>query len=126
MSKHETWRTRKFWEENGGLLIEEFIAVKPNKNQGIRVIDAVIVLDEPKRIHDNNEYDISGKDVIVVQTKSGRLGMYLLGQSFFSRFLIERHNPSSIRNVAICGKSDVVMEELARVHNIEVVVIPDK
>ena len=28
MSKHETWRTGKFWESIGGLLIEEFEVVK--------------------------------------------------------------------------------------------------
>ena len=123
MSKHETWRTRKYWEQTGGLLIEEFIAVPGTKNQGRRPIDGLIVLNEGTAIHNNNFYDIAGKDVIVIQTKSGRIGMYLLGQAYFSKFLIEKHKPRSIKCVAICGRRDAVMEELAKKHEVEVIEI---
>lgn len=125
MSKHETWRTRMYWESIGGLLIEEFVAVKGTKDQGIRPVDGVIVLGEEKRIHDSNSYDISGKDVIVIQTKKERIGMYLLGQAYFSKFLIERHNPKSVKSVAICGRNDKVMQELADEHDVEIVVIKE-
>lgn len=124
MSKHETWRTSKYWDRIGGLLIEEFVAVPGTRTQGRRPIDSVIVLNEDKKIHYGNTYDITGKDVIVIQTKSGRLGMYLLGQAYFSRFLIERHKPKSIKCVAICGRTDEVMELLARQHDIEIVEMP--
>ena len=128
MSKHETWRTRKYWKSVGGLLIEEFSAVQESKipDQENRYIDAVIVLNEPDSIHNGNTYDLSGKDVIVVQTKKGRIGMYLLGQAFFSAQLIELHNPRSVRTVAICGKNDHMMNRLAKKNGIEIVVIPDK
>jgi len=126
MSKNETWRTRKYWESIGGLLVEEFIAVSGNENQARRPIDGLIVLNEEKDIHSDNTYDITDKDVIVVQTKSGRIGMYLLGQAYFSKFLIERHKPRSIKSVAICGKTDKIMEELAKMHNVEIVVIDDE
>ena len=125
MSLHETWRTRKYWESIGGLLIEEFVAVKGGKNQGRRPLDAVIVLGEKNEIHSGNYYDISGKDIISVQTKSGRIGMYLLGQAYFSRFLLEKFEPKSIRSVAICGREDIIMQELAERHGVEIVVIPD-
>lgn len=125
MSKHETWRTRKYWEQVGGLLIEEFIAVSGSEHQGRRPIDGLIVLNEGKSIHNSNTYDLTNKDVIVIQTKSGRIGMYLLGQAYFSKFLIERHKPRTIKSVAICGKTDIVMEELAKLHNVEIVVISD-
>lgn len=125
MSKHETWRTRKFWDKVGGLLIEEFIAIKPTREQGVRPVDAVIVLGENKSIHPTNSYDITGKDVIVIQTKRGRIGMYLLGQAYFSKHLIQMHNPRSVRSVAICGRNDKVMAELANSHNVEIVVIPE-
>ena len=46
MSKHETWRTRKFWESTGGLLIEEFEVVKKSNTSARRLIDGVIVLGE--------------------------------------------------------------------------------
>lgn len=123
MSKHETWRTRKFWESIGGLLIEEFEVVKKSESSARRLIDGVIVLDEETRIHNSTKFDIAGKDVVVVQTKANRLGMYLLGQALFSKKLIEKHNPKSIRTVAICGKGDEVMEKEAEIEGIEVIVI---
>jgi hypothetical protein len=126
MSKHETWRTRIYWNEVGGLLIEEFLAVQGTSNQGRRPIDGVIVLNEKTAIHIENIFDIKGKDVIVIQTKSRRLGMYLLGQAYFSRFLIEKFEPRSIKTVAICSKNDAVMSELAKAHDVEIVIIPDE
>jgi len=51
MSRHETWRTRKYWESNGGLLIEEFLAVRRADGQGKRCLDGLIVLGEEKRIN---------------------------------------------------------------------------
>lgn len=126
MSKHETWRTRKYWDQVGGLLIEEFVAVAGGPDCGRRPIDGVIVLNEEKAIHDKNFYDISGKDVIVIQTKASRIGMYLLGQAYFSKFLIEKFNPKSLKSVAICDRSDSVMEVLAKQHGVEIVVISQK
>ena len=45
MSKHETWRTRRYWESVGGLLIEEYLAIPPSKDKtnSKRLIDGVIV-----------------------------------------------------------------------------------
>ncbi len=123
MSKHETWRTRQYWQTVGGLLIEEFVSVNASELNAKRPIDGLIVLNEPTAIHTNSFFDIKDKDVVIIQCKSTRLGMYLLGQIYFSQFLIQKHQPRSIRLVAICGKSDSIMEELAIAHNIEVVVI---
>lgn len=123
MSKHATWRTRQYWDQKGGLLIEEFVAVSKSKNQNRRAIDGIIVLNEDKAIHEGNTYNLTDKDVVVIQTKNGRIGMSLLGQAYFSKFLIERMKPRSIQCVAICGKTDSVMEELAKQHNIEIVEI---
>ena len=83
-------------------------------------------MNEERAIHKGNAYPIKDKDVVVIQTKSGKLGLYLLGQAYFSKLLIERHEPRSIRVVAICGKSDAIMEELAKSHDVEVVVIADE
>ena len=126
MSKHETWRTRQYWNRVGGTLIEEFIAVKGSKQQGKRPLDAVIILGEKKEIHPGNYTDIKDKDVIVVQTKRGRLGMYLLGQAFFSRELLLSHGPNSVKSVAVCGRGDDVMQKLADKFEIEVVIIPEE
>lgn len=125
MSMHETWRTRLYWNEVGGLLVEEFVAVKSGINHGRRLVDGLIVLGEEKAIHNSNYFDIKGRDVIVIQTKAPRIGMYLLGQAYFSKSLIEKHKPRSIKTVAICGRNDEVMAELAAEHGIEIVVIAD-
>ena len=125
MSKHETWRTRMYWESVGGLLIEEFIAVKGTKLQGRRPVDGLIVLGEAKALSLDTSYDITGKDVIVIQTKQSRLGMYLLGQAYFSKVLIQKLGARSVKSVAICGRGDLVMEQLASDHDVEVVVIDE-
>jgi len=125
MSRHETWRTRKYWEKIGGLLIEEFIAVRKSPTTGTRLIDGVIVLEEPKRIHDSKFYEIEGRDVICIQTKQGRLGMYLMGQAVFSVELLKQFNPKSIKNVLICGKDDEILRPIAEKYGIEIVVIPE-
>ena len=125
MSKKETWRTRKYWSKVGGLLIEEYLAVNASKNSGKRTLDGVIVLNEKPAISKGNFYDIEDKDVVVIQTKSSRIGMNLLGQAYFSKLLIQKFNPRSIKSIAICKKYDNVIGELAKKHGIEVVVFED-
>ena len=125
MSLHETWRTEMYWNTLGGLLFEEFVAVDGNSEQGRRPIDGIIVLGEKKAIHCGNKFDLKGKDVIVIQTKKGRIGMNLLGQAYFSKLLIKKHSPRSIKTVAICGRNDKVMAEFAEEHEVEVIVYPE-
>ena len=127
MSKHESWRTRKYWEATCGFLIEEFLAIPASKDKliGKRLIDGVIVLGAKKNVQVGGSYNLEGKDIIVVQTKSNRLGMYLMGQAYFSKQIMQRFKPSSIRTVAICGKADKEMELLCEANEIEVVVIKD-
>ncbi|MCG3167390.1 MAG: hypothetical protein POELPBGB_03180 [Bacteroidia bacterium] len=126
MSKHETWRTRKYWEQTGGLLIEEFVVIEKGKGHGKRMIDGVIVLGEKKKLHDKKSFDIKGRDIICIQTKKGRLGMYAMGQAFFSKELLKQHKPKSIKTVVICGKDDVVLNKLCKQFNIEVVIINEQ
>ena len=75
MSKHETWRTRRFWGNVGGLLIEEFQAIPGNakKNTGKRLIDGIIVLGAENKIQAGGTYDFKGKDIIVIQTKTDNI-----------------------------------------------------
>ncbi|MDB4386648.1 hypothetical protein N9Z15_00405 [Akkermansiaceae bacterium] len=120
-------RTRRYWREVGGLLIEEFHAIKGDKshNVGKRAIDGVIVLGEPEALQCGGTHDFQDKDLIVIQTKSGRLGMYLMGQAYFSREIMRRFSPRSIRTVAICGTDDTEMSELCSQADIEVCVTPE-
>jgi hypothetical protein len=47
-----------YWGTIGGLLIEEFVAVDGNKDQGRRPIDGIIVLGEKKAVHSGNKFDL--------------------------------------------------------------------
>lgn len=125
MSKLETPMTQWYWRQIGGTLIEEFPAVRRTKNCGQRLIDGVILPDGPREIAHWHEVDLEGRDIIVVQAKRGRLGMYLMGQTFFSAELMKRFNPSSIGSVALCETYDSVLGPiLERYPNMEVVIYP--
>ena len=122
MSKRETPLTRKYWQSIGGTLIEEFPAVTRGNSNSRRLLDGVVILGEENRIAKASEVDIEGKDIVVIQTKVNRLGMYLMGLTFFSRELMKTFKPKSIKTVAICGKDDTVMRDLCKEFDIEVVV----
>lgn len=129
MSARETPLTRRFWkEQTNGTLMEEFLAVRRTADQGQRLLDGVVVQDGLKRIlprgEHNQEY-VRGKNVIVIQTKAERLGMYLLGQALFSKELMEEFGPSRIRTVAVCKKNDRKLAPLAKKYGIEVVCYED-
>jgi len=80
MSRLETPMTLRYWETVGGTLVEEFLIVPAGPSVGRRLVDAVIILDgERRRATRGERVKLDGKDVIVVQTKASRLGMYLLG-----------------------------------------------
>ena len=127
MSKHESWRTRKYWETVGGLLVEEFLAIPMSKDKtiGKRLIDGVIVLGEENSIQSGGTFNLEGRDIVAIQTKATRLGMYLMGQAFFTREILKRFNPKSIKTVVICGKGDTEMEMLCKKADIEVMIIPE-
>jgi len=116
MSKRETPMTRWYWQQTGGLLIEEFPLVKAGPGGAARFADGLIVLDEPTGIGTARSFKIEGRDVIVVQTKAKRLGMYLMGQTLFSLELVRRMGPKTAHAVALCVEDDIVMRSLLEGH----------
>ena len=122
MSKHETPLTRRYWDEVGGTLVEEFPAVLRGSGNAQRLIDGVIILGESKRIAKPSEVSIKSKDIIVLQTKANRLGMNLMGQAIVSKKLMEKFEPKSIRSIAICSEGDSVLEQYLAEYGIELVV----
>jgi hypothetical protein len=116
MSKHETPMTRWYWDKIGGLLIEEFPVVASNPGRGKRHIDGLIILGEPKSVSASKNFDITGKDVIVIQAKAKRLGMNLMGQCLFSRDLVLQLGANTVRSVALCTKDDSVLRPLLEAH----------
>ena len=124
MSKHETPMTRRYWERVRGTLLEEYLIVRSSLGVGRRMIDAVIIEDGDHRIASRGEtVSLDGHDIVVVQTNALRLGMYLLGQAFFSRELIkDRFAPRSIRTIALCARDDAILHPIAERFGVEVVV----
>ena len=65
-----------------------------------------------------------GKDIVVIQAKAMRLGMYLMGQAVFSAELMKRFEPRSVRSVILCTKDDALLRPLlAPFPDVEVVVM---
>jgi len=129
MSLNETPMTRWYWREilKKGTLIEEYVAVKraEDDSNAPRFMDGLVILDGPFEISNDVHRDIAGKDVVVIQCKNKRLGMYLMGQALFSRELLLKKGAKSVRSVAVCRKDDKAMHELLVAHQgMEVSVCP--
>jgi hypothetical protein len=124
MTKLETPMTRRYWKRVGGTLLEEYLVMPRRLGVGRRLIDAVIIVDGDRRIASPGEsVSLDGHDLLVVQTKAYRLGMYLMGQALFSRVLIEdRCTPRSVRTVALCAIDDAVLRPIAERYSVEIVV----
>ena len=124
MSKNETPLIRRYWERIGGTLTEEFPAVKRTKNNGPRYVDAVIIVGGEKRVAHHSQVSLQGRDIVCLQAKNGRLGMYLMGQTFFSEQLLRRFEPKSITSVALCTRDDAVLRAMLEQYpNMKVVII---
>ena len=116
MSKHENPMTEWYWREvlKKGTLIKEYVAVEKTKDGSTarRLMDGLVILDGPFKISKESNHDIEGEHVVVIQSKNKRLGMYLMGQAFFSRKLILKKKPKSARSVAVCREDDKTMRDL--------------
>ena len=125
MGKLETPMIRWYWQQMGGMLIEEFVAVEGTALYGRRIIDGVIIKDGEFRSAPQSDVSLEGKDIIVIQTKAKRLSMSLMGKSFFSAQLIQRFNPRSVLSVALCSQDDSDLRPLLEQYpNMKVVVCP--
>lgn len=66
------------------------------------------------------------KDIIVIQAKDSRLGMYVMGQAFFSAALMEAFKPRSIESVALVAHADSVLGPIFRSYDrMRVVLCPE-
>jgi len=117
MSKRETPMTRWYWQQVGGLLIEEFQVVSQGDGQGRRLVDGLIVHGEPTQVAVSRQFDVAGRDVTVVQAKARRLGMPLMGQCLFSRDLLSNLGARTVQSVALCTADDLVLRPLLERHD---------
>jgi hypothetical protein len=116
--------TRRYWETTGGTLIEECLIQARGPGMAPRWADGIIITDGETRIAARDEQiDLNGRDIIIVQTKAKPLGMYLLGQAFFSRELTQKNfTPRSIRTIALCAADDAALRPIAEQWDMEVVI----
>ena len=113
MSKNETWMILKYWNEVGGTLIEEYPIVRGSTNRGRRNVDGLIILGTKKqKLPSTSFVPIEGKKVIVLQAKNRGLGMPLMGQTLFSKMLVKKLKPKSVRSIALCIKDDEVLRPM--------------
>jgi hypothetical protein len=49
---------------------------------------------------------LSGRRVIVIQTKVGRMGKYLMGQALFSARLALSSGATAVRSILLCHRED--------------------
>lgn len=125
MSKLETPMIRWYWEQIGGTLCEEFRAVRRSATYGQRLLDGVIIPNGPRTAVHWRDASLKNRDVVVVQAKASRLGMYLMGQTLFSAQLLAPFGPRSVRSVALCRNDDSVLRPLLEAYpGMEVVVVP--
>ena len=116
MSKHETPMTEAFWEGYArGAYVPEYCIVRPSSHCGVRLVDAVILPDEPHGRAKFQDYDKrAGRNVIVVQAKARRMGMYLMGQALFSARLVIAQGAKSVRSILLCTESDSALLPLLK------------
>lgn len=103
--------TEGFWQaEARGAFIAEYPLVFRAEDQSPRRVDALILPDQPHgRAHFSDYPYISGQHVIIVQTKTGRMGMYLMGQALFSARLALAAGAASVRSILLCHKTDAAL-----------------
>jgi len=73
----------------------------------MRFVDGLILPDEPHGRGKWRDYEaLSGRRVIIIQTKAGRMGMYLMGQALFSGRLALASGAASVRSILLCHHGD--------------------
>lgn len=109
-------------------MIEEFRAIPRDLRCNIsnRDLDGIIVLGEPDAIQHGGTFDFEGRDLIIIQTKPNRLGMGLMGQALFSKEIMKRFKPKSMKVIAICSRTDMELNKICATYNIEIVVITNE
>ena len=132
--KPEEELIRKYWNWRTGTLVREFEMVKKDKEAGIqfRRLDAIIILNgDPKEITRKQFKDrgLSENDEVeFIQAKASRLGMSLMGQTIFSRSLMNEKlrergwKLKARRWIALCKKSDKKLGDLLSDYGIDVVI----
>jgi hypothetical protein len=111
VSQREIKMTEGFWKSKAhGLFFAEYPLVRKAADRAPRFVDGLILPDEPHGRGKWRDYvSLSGRRVIVIQTKVGRMGMYLMGQALFSARLALACGAASVRSILLCHRGDAAM-----------------
>jgi hypothetical protein len=116
MSKRETPMTEGFWlSQAHGLFFAEYPLVIRGLDRARRLADALILPDEPHGRGKWRDYaSLTGRRVIIVQTKVGRMKMSLMGQALFSARLALACGVASVRSILLCHRPDAALLPLLK------------
>jgi hypothetical protein len=120
--------TIEFWRSLGrGTLILEYPIVLGERDSNRRAVDALIVLDaEFARRAWPDAPDLSGRRVMVIQTKAYRTDASLVGQAVFSPILLRRRHPSigPIESILLSPAPEPGLADLLESHGVREVSVP--
>ena len=125
-NQYEPVMTKAYWAkrpEKGTLYLE--FPISGRRIYGLVVLDgsnskeAVSAKRAPKLA------ELSGKQVIVLQTKRNKLGMGVAGQTMISKTLLEQAGVTVVAAVAICLKMDEKILGALKEHDCDAVVEAD-
>jgi hypothetical protein len=120
--------TEAFWRSLGrGTLIPEYPLAAREPGSQRRAIDALIVLDAEFTQHSWRDWpDLSGRPVMIVQTKPYQTDAVLIGQAVFSPLLLRRDHPAigRIESVVLSPKPEPAFRDLLQRHGVREVTVP--
>jgi len=132
MPENQNRLIRRYWQERGGTLVEDFLAFRLNLNEGKQLlngattIDGIIILQGPHRIARYDKVVIRDKDVVIVHARASRVDMPLLGKALFSWHLMEAFQPRNLESVVVCSQGDRTLDSLAAHYGIRIVVYDER
>ncbi len=114
------WAKRK---ENGTLYLEYPICGR--RIDGLVILDGKTSKEAISGKKAPKPAELSGKQVIVLQTKRNKLGMGVAGQTIISKTLLEQEGVNVIAAVAICLKLDEKILRALKEHGCDAVIEAD-
>lgn len=125
-NQYEPVMTQAYWAkrpEKGTLYLE--FPICGRRIDGLVVLDGSSSKEALSAKRAPKLAELSGKQVIVLQTKRNKLGMGVAGQTIISKTLLEQSGVKVVAAVAICLKMDEKILGALRKHGCEAVVEAD-
>ena len=125
-NQYEPGMTKAHWakrKENGTLYLE--YPIYGRRIDGLVVLDGSNSKEALSAKRAPRLAELSGKQVIVLQTKRNKLGMGVAGQTIISKTLLEQEGVKVVAAVAICLEIDEKILGALKEHDCDAVVEAD-